>query len=111
MIEIDTFDIEIYRYLALQTSRCCQMYMYSIICCLMSSIMLSDVFYYMLFLQTVVNFGGLLLQALLEHWPRTHSLEPEETSGHGKTGLFLISGSGFFLQMSLCLKCFLKEEK
>ncbi|XP_071804408.1 WD repeat-containing protein 48-like [Asterias amurensis] len=32
--------------------------------------------------ETKVNFGGLLLQALLEHWPRTHSLEPEEINGH-----------------------------
>ncbi|XP_022083499.1 WD repeat-containing protein 48-like [Acanthaster planci] len=32
--------------------------------------------------ETKVNFGGLLLQALLEHWPKTHSLEPEEMNGH-----------------------------
>ncbi|XP_033109140.1 WD repeat-containing protein 48-like isoform X2 [Anneissia japonica] len=30
---------------------------------------------------TKVNFGGLLLQALLEHWPKTHAIEPEDING------------------------------
>ena len=33
-----------------------------------------------------VNFGGLLLQALLEHWPRTHTIEPEEIP-HATNGM------------------------
>ena len=33
-----------------------------------------------------MNFGGLLLQALLEHWPRTHTIEPEEIP-HANNGM------------------------
>ncbi|XP_041474967.1 WD repeat-containing protein 48-like [Lytechinus variegatus] len=29
-----------------------------------------------------VNYGGLVLQALLEHWPRTHAYDPDSINGH-----------------------------
>ncbi|XP_071495123.1 WD repeat-containing protein 48-like [Diadema antillarum] len=36
---------------------------------------------------TKVNFGGLVLQALLEHWPRTHAYDPDSINGHAVNGI------------------------
>ena len=39
-----------------------------------------------------VNYGGLLLQALLEHWPRPYAVEEEsDMDGQGVNYLLLIS--------------------
>lgn len=48
-----------------------------------------------MFLCLVVNLGGLLLQALLEFWPRTriNPMDEEENEvNHGKDPLLLLTG-------------------